>query len=227
MFDSGMNHCLNQLFSMNHWSKRSEWFVHESTCFLFSSDSMIRSQHADVKDVKKAFIFVFIEAKESNTSYTHMSVSSYLVKLVINNKKNASIINGVCMIPARLSKSSEVMIAVCEEQNFSKYSLKTLICSNSKVWFLWIKFKDLNDSFTNQIALVLKRFQQFTADSTDDWMWNSDCFSYTVIIWIWICNLARYGEFIIFVWSFYWNCFLFCVPLRKESNASYTNTTVE
>ncbi len=42
---------------------------------LFSSDSMIRSQHADVKDVKKAFIFVFIEAKES---YTHMSVSSYL-----------------------------------------------------------------------------------------------------------------------------------------------------
>ncbi len=53
---------------------------------------MIRSQHADVKDVKKAFIFVFIEAKES---YIDMSVSSYLVKLVINNKKTQSLMESV------------------------------------------------------------------------------------------------------------------------------------
>lgn len=129
------------------------------------------------------------------------------------------------MIPARLSKYSEVMIAVCEEQNFSKYSLKTLICSNSNVWFLkeslfWIKTWMIR----SQLKLLLfSSDSTFTADSTDDWMWNFRLFLiygyHLNLIW----NLARYGEFIMFVWYFYLNYFLFCVPLRKESNESYTN----
>ncbi len=101
----------------------------------------------------------FLFCKESNTSYTNMRVSSYLVKLVIINKKTPSLYDSCAIIQVFWSH----MVAFCEEHHFSNYSLKTLICFTSDVWFLneslfWIKFKDLNDSFTNRIAPVLKRF---------------------------------------------------------------------